>query len=275
MSQTTATPDPASLSLKDLARTPLRALYHLALYSRHLSNGVQVWRARNMPAALPPLRFRDGSIWHHGPHDEPLLIMRELYGQGFYPKLVVPQGADVIDIGANIGAVTMRWAIGRPDLRFHCYEPNPQAFETLRQNVGANGLDARVTLHAEAVGRAKGKLDLWIDVPTAHSTAFGESPFPGGRRVSTPVVSLDEAWARTAERPIAMLKIDAEGGEVDILEGASQAALAAVQCAIVEYHDNLVPGAYARCRAVLKAAGFACHVHEHPWQEGIITATRV
>ncbi len=275
MSLTTATPGTPRPSLKDLARTPLRALYHLALYTRHLSNGIQVWRARNRPADMPPLRFRDGSIWHHGPHDEPLLIMRELYGQGFYPKLAVPQGADVIDIGANIGAVTMRWARSRPDLKFHAYEPNPQAFDTLRQNIGANGLEGRVSLHREAVGRKKGKLDLWIDVPTAHSTAFGDSPVPGGRRVSAPVVSLDEVWGRLGKRPIAMLKIDAEGGEVDILEGASRATMAAVQSAIIEYHDNLVPGAYARCRAALNAAGFACHVHEHPWQEGIITATRV
>ncbi len=273
MIQTTLKPSP-SASVKALAREQLRAVYHLMLYSRHMSNGLAVWRRRNRPEAMPPLRFRDGSIWHHGPHDEPLLIMRELYSQGFYPTLGVPEGADIVDIGANIGAVTIRWSRNRPDLRFHAYEPNPQALDTLRQNIVANQLEGHVAVYGEAVGRAKGTLDLWIDVPTAHSTAFGASPCPGGRRISAPIVALDEVWARMEKRPIAMLKIDAEGGEVDILEGASPATLAAVQSAIIEYHDNLVPGAYARCRAILDTAGFTCRVHEHPWQEGIITATR-
>ena len=71
-----------------------------------------------------------------------------------------------------------------------------------------------------------------------------------------------------------MLKIDTEGGEVEILEGASDRALAAVQNAVIEYHDNLVPGAFDRCRAVLERAGFTYRVVAHPWQEGIIYASR-
>ena len=264
----------AGQTIKAQIREPLRALYHLALYSRHLANGFEVWRQRNNSVAIPPLRFRSGMIWHHGVNDEPLLIMREIYGQRFYQPLAVPPRATVVDIGANIGAVTLYWANSRSDVRFHCYEPNPQAFATLQQNIDANGLADRASLHGEAVGRMAGVIDLWVDVPTAHSTAYGESPFPGGRRVSVPVVSFDELWNRLGRGPIAVLKIDTEGGEIDILEGASEASLAAVQTAIVEYHDNLVPGAYARCRAVLDAAGFTCSVIEHPWQEGIITATR-
>ena len=132
----------------------------------------------------------------------------------------------------------------------------------------------RVTLHEQGVSGQAGLIELWVDVPTAHSTAFGESPFPGGRRVSAPVVSLDEVWARLGQKQIAMLKIDTEGGEVATLEGASSAVLAAVDHAVIEYHDNLVPGAYARCRAVLVKAGFRCSVFRHPWQEGVITATR-
>ena len=264
----------SSRSIPATAREHLRSLYHLALYVRHLENGPAVWRHRNVPAALPALQFRSGMTWHHSPRDEPLLIMRELYGQKLYQPLDLAPGAHVVDIGANIGAVTMFWAQNKPGVHFHCYEPNPQAFATLERNIAANGLTGQVTLHQEGVSGKSGMIDLWVDVPTAHSTAFGDSPFPGGRRVSALVVSLDEVWLRLGRKRIAMLKIDTEGGEVATLEGASSATLAAVDRAIIEYHDNLVPGAFARCRAVLDKAGFSCSVFEHPWQEGVITATR-
>lgn len=253
----------------------LRSGYHLYVYGRHLKNGLSVWRQRKRQPAMPPLRFRNGMIWHHGPYDEPLFIMRELYAQRLYQPLgEAPRGATVIDIGANLGALTMYWSAGRPDLQFHAYEPNPQAFATLTKNIEANRLSKQVKTYNEAVGRTCGTLDLWIDIPTSHSSAFGHSGFQGGRQISTQMITLDEVWERTGRSRIHMLKIDTEGAEVDILAGASDAALAAVDNAVIEYHDNLVPGAFAACRKRLDAAGFTYRVYEHPWDEGIIYATR-
>jgi hypothetical protein len=71
-----------------------------------------------------------------------------------------------------------------------------------------------------------------------------------------------------------MLKIDTEGAEGDILEGASREMLQATQHAIVEYHDILCPGVSARVQGILSAAGFECRTHVHPWEEGIIYASR-
>jgi hypothetical protein len=73
---------------------------------------------------------------------------------------------------------------------------------------------------------------------------------------------------------IDMLKIDAEGGEVAVLDEDSLPVLAAAQRVIVEYHDNLVHGAYEHCMTMLDRAGLTCTVRHHPWQEGIITAYR-
>lgn len=75
------------------------------------------------------------------------------------------------------------------------------------------------------------------------------------------MVALDEVWRRAGGGRIHMLKIDTEGAEVSILDGASDDVLRAVDNAAIEYHHNLVPGAFARYRAVLDA-------------EGIIYATR-
>ena len=54
------------------------------------------------------------------------------------------------------------------------------------------------------------------------------------------------------------VKIDAEGAEVEMLESASDATLAAIDEMALEYHDSIVPDARARCEAVLTRAGFVC-----------------
>ena len=82
-------------------------------------------------------------------------------------------------------------------------------------------------------------------------------------------------WRRLDQCEIWLLKIDTEGAEGDILEGASEAMLSAVRYAIVEYHDNICPGVSSRCRQVLKAAGFTWQERVHPWDEGIIYARRI
>jgi FkbM family methyltransferase len=181
----------------------------------------------------------------------------------------------MLDIGANIGSVSMYWAYRAPSLRLHCYEPNPDAFATLRTNIDRNGLTPRASIFSEGVGRSAGSARLWVNIPTDLSTAYLEtSPVEGGRRIEVPIVGIDEVWNRTGRAPVWLLKVDTEGAEGDILEGASSQFLAAVRHAIVEYHDNIVPGSLNRCQHILEHAGFQCRIRHHPWKEGIIYAER-
>jgi FkbM family methyltransferase len=248
----------------------------LVRYSELLSNGPTVWLRDNMRKPLPPLRFRNGLVQYHGKDDDPLLLLDEVFIRRLYSfKTVTPPDATMVDIGANIGAVLQFFALSATSLRIHAYEPNPAAYEVLQRNVQDNGLAGRTTTFPEAVGRFAGRLSLWVDVPTVLSTAYGDAPpSEGGRRVEVSMVNLDEVWRRLQLGPIWLLKIDTEGAEGDILEGASKACLSAVQNAIVEYHDNIVPGVSERCYRVLRDAGFSWQTFVHPWSEGIIYATR-
>lgn len=243
-------------------------------FNRHLKNGLSVWQRDRQKRTVPPLKFRGGMTWHHGERDDPVLLFRELFIDRFYEPLCAPTNAHIVDIGANIGVMTMWWALGRPDLHFHAYEPNPDSFATLSKNVDVNGLSGQVSLHNEAVGRTAGELDLWVDVRTAFSTAYGKAPFEGARKKAVPMVSLDDVWERIQRKPIWMLKIDTEGAEGDILEGASDAVLGNVTNACIEWHDNIVPGVFARCRDRLEATGFEFHLRKHPWDEGIFYASK-
>jgi FkbM family methyltransferase len=249
---------------------------NLVHFSRLLTNGPAVWLNGKRRKPLPPLRFRSGITMHHGKQDDPLLLLDEVFIRRLYEfKTDAPPGAVMVDIGANIGSVTQYFALASPTLRVHASEPNPAAFAILRKNFEENRIAQRTTIFPEAVGRTAGSLSLWVDVPTVLSTAFGDAPpREGGKRIDVPMVGLDEVWRRLDRGSIWLLKIDTEGAEGDILEGASKACLAAVRNAMVEYHDNIVPGVSDRCFKVLRDAGFTWRTFVHPWNEGIIYATR-
>ena len=201
---------------------------------------------------LPPLRLRTGMTLYHGKWDNPLGMLREVYVDDWYRidgQRSVSEGM-MLDIGANIGAVSLYWAARVPGLTIHANEPNPAAFATLKENIEKNMLQDRITAFPEAVGASEGQLELWVDVRTDLSTAYGvEPPIAGGRRIRVPMIGLKQIWERIGYRNISILKIDVEGGEADILEKKTASTLQATESVIIEYHDNLCPGASARCRS--------------------------
>jgi FkbM family methyltransferase len=181
----------------------------------------------------------------------------------------------MIDLGANIGAVTLDWAHRSRPLRIHAYEPNPSTNRVLRRNVEANGLSGRVTVFDEAVGRDNGELRLWTNVNSMTSTAYGDAP-PARAAValSVPLIDLDEVVRRAGGGPVSLLKMDTEGAEVDTLEGASQSTLQAIRQVILEYHTGLCPNAPARCQKALERAGFRCLVRPTNAHHGLMYAWR-
>jgi FkbM family methyltransferase len=263
--------------LQEWLSTKWDAVVTLGHFVHLLANWPTVWMHRHSnKKAMPSLYFRSGLILNHGEFDDPLLLLDEVFVKRLYDlKTNAPNNGIMVDLGANIGSVTQFFALESATLKIHAYEPNPAAFEMLRRNIQDNHLEQRVTTLPEAVGRESGDMSLWVDVNTTLSTAYMEnSPDEGGRRITVPMVSLDEVWRRLNEAPIWLLKIDTEGAEGDILEGAAQSTLGAVQNAIIEYHDNIVPGVSERCYRVLKASGFKWRTLVHPWNEGIIYASR-
>jgi FkbM family methyltransferase len=253
-----------------------RAARTLFRMIRWLSNWKAVWSAYRAGLPLPSLQFRSGLTLHHGPHDSPIALLHEVFGERQYRRhLSSPIEGVMIDLGANIGAVTLDWARRSRPLRIHAYEPNPSTNRMLRHNVEANGLASRVTVYDEAVGRDSGELRLWTNVNSMTTTGYSEAP-PAVTAVpmSVPLIDLNEVVRRAGGGPVALLKIDTEGAEADTLEGASPATLQAIKQVILEYHTGLCPDATARCKQALEQAGFRCLVRPTNAHHGLIYAWR-
>lgn len=262
------------------AREWLHGKHHAVLtlgrMMRWLTNWREVWSSYRGQRALPPLKFRHGFTLYHGQHDSPVALLHEVFGERQYRRHI--RGAlegVMIDLGANIGAVTIDWARQSPNLRVHAYEPNPSTNSILRHNIEANGLAGQVTVHHEAVGREAGEMSIWTNVHSMIVTGYSDAP-PREGAVATrvPLVDLNEVVRRAGGGPVAFLKMDTEGAEADTLESATPATLQVIAQVILEYHEVRCPGALARCRKVLEDAGFRCLVQPINPTQGLIYASR-
>lgn len=134
-------------------------------------------------------------------------------------------GGIVVDIGANIGAVSV-YAASR-GAHVIAVEPEPSNTEMLRRNIALNGYDDRIRCHQLAVTDAAGHAHI---MPAHGGSRLTRD---GGWEVET--VSLDQLFTLAGVEECAVLKIDVEGTEYDIIAGASMDALARVRFLTLEF----------------------------------------
>jgi FkbM family methyltransferase len=131
----------------------------------------------------------------------------------------------VIDIGANRGQFAL-FALHRfPHAAVHCFEPVPQAMHVLRRTVGDND---RVVLWDVAVGAREDRVQINVSERDDCSSLLVPGSKlkdlePASRTVSTVsavVKRLDGVFQADTFRGPTLLKIDVQGFEEQVLQGA-------------------------------------------------------
>lgn len=186
----------------------------------------------------------------------------EIFGRRVYHAAgFEPADGDVcVDVGANIGCVTILWRGTNPSGPILAIEPHPLAAQILRTNIGLNPGAGRTIVIEAAAGRHEAPAELAID---AAGQTIARSPhaidarwiegYPQERRVRVAGITLDALLREQALARIDLLKIDVEGFEDDCLAGAAD-ALRLTRRVILEYHSDTLR---ARCLERLTEAGFA------------------
>jgi FkbM family methyltransferase len=254
----------------------LRALRTLVRMMVWLSNWPEVWQAYRTSQPIPSLYFRHGLVLHSGAADDPIVLLHEVFAGRCYRRYVANLSSGVmVDIGANIGAATIDLASRFSNMEAYAYEPNPSTRNVLLRNIEQNQLAVRVHVYGDAIGRNAGEFRLMVDGSSVTATGYSKDPAaPNVTTIAVPMIGLDAVLQRVNGAHITFLKIDAEGAEADILEGASPSTLAAIGCVILEYHEWLVPGVCLRCQRVLSNAGFRVRVHRANGSQGLIYGWR-
>lgn len=128
-------------------------------------------------------------------------------------RLIHP-GDLVIDAGANIGYMSVLAATAGAQVI--AFEPNPELQPILRENLGARG-----EVRPVALGSHRHTAALIPPDPADHNNGLGRlGAATDAGAVPVQVETLD---AELAGRAVAILKIDVEGAEQAVLEGAANA----------------------------------------------------
>lgn len=175
----------------------------------------------------------------------------------------VADDAVCLDVGANIGLYSMAFSVLAPRGRVFAFEPSPGSFEYLRGNVEANGL-ANVESYQLALGDQADGTVHFHDVPfftagsfTVDDDSFLTSEVLGSSYLEAPATTLDGFVAEHGIQRVDMVKIDVEGAEMSVLDGAKETLSTMRPKVVLEFnsfgftlHQGVLPQtALARIRA--------------------------
>jgi FkbM family methyltransferase len=140
-------------------------------------------------------------------------------------RILLKPGDTAIDVGAHIGFFTMQMAaaVGATG-RVYAFEPFDANAELLERSVAENRFEDRVVFRRAAVGAADGSATLTFPVETLNSGGAyllrdGTAPLAGNLRKTVPLVALDRLALR---RPVRFIKMDVEGAEPLVVNGAER-----------------------------------------------------
>jgi FkbM family methyltransferase len=166
-----------------------------------------------------------GVVVHRRDHvrygSDPLLDLERL----------LPRVRTILDVGANEGQTALPFARAFPEARVFAFEPVPQTFATLCERTA--GVD-RIRCFELALGEYDGEATIALaDKSGQNSLLNVAEPGPG---TVTVAVQRGDTWAFAHDvGRVDLLKIDAEGYDLEVLSGFEQLIAASnVRAVLVE-----------------------------------------
>jgi FkbM family methyltransferase len=132
-------------------------------------------------------------------------------------------GELALDIGANIGYMTsaLAFAVGSGG-RVICFEPHPAVFAELEANVARWTARPRIDARNLALSATPGKLALTLNETFTDNRGSASLEGDGGG----PEVDVARLDAELDGATVGVMKIDVEGHEASVIEGAAEALAA-------------------------------------------------
>lgn len=161
-------------------------------------------------------------------------LWREIFVREYYYFRSSGPRPRILDVGSNIGMSVCYFKLLYPEAQIVCFEPDPMAFRWLQKNVERNRFTG-VELHNVALASDEGNSRFYQEAASEASGLNSLRPemLPGKRlEVEVETKKLSSFLGSEA----ALLKIDAEGAEYEILKEA-QSKLMLAQNIFLEMHQ--------------------------------------
>jgi FkbM family methyltransferase len=183
----------------------------------------------------------------HGEEPIRLLPCARLIPEKYEPPVfkllrqTIKPGSVILDVGANVGVLSMfmaRWA--QPRGQVHAFEPNPISKQVLIDHLRLNKLSNRVTVCPVALSDVEGVTAFFAADTSGKSSLSNANMGLDAKQIQVPVTTIDAYCSSQNIRP-SLIKIDVEGFEFSVLNGARNTLREFRPSVLVELHPMFWP----------------------------------
>jgi len=138
--------------------------------------------------------------------------------------IINKESPSFIDIGCNIGLISLYMIKNVPGIKIYAFDPGPHQSGLFRRSITKNNLGNQIELFELALSNIDGEADFYIH---KSENAPGDGFIDTERYGKTSKIlvksnKLDTWWIKHSKPYIDLIKIDTEGAELWVLEGAAE-----------------------------------------------------
>lgn len=217
--------------------------------------------AKHYPAHIYTLATRLGDV-HLRDNFGDVTNLAGLLVENTYRVTRLAAPGEILDVGANIGLFAKWIQRHNPERRLHCFEPLPSNANMVRLNC------PQAVVNQVGVGAKHGKVQVGVDEHAVMASSVAQNW--ALKPIEFEVIPLDEYAAERGVGEVAFFKLDTEGMELEVMEGARK-LLARTHVVAMETHG---PDRHRDSLERLRAARFAIDAEERLGAVGMIWASR-
>jgi FkbM family methyltransferase len=143
-------------------------------------------------------------------------IANEIRGPYDFEPIPFEKGDVVLDIGAHKGMLASYLALRFPGLRIYSYEPVPENFKVLKENLKRNKVEG-VKPYQLAVTADGRKFPMFPGTHTAEASGFFYEGVAPDRVFEVKSTTVKAILGKHRIKKVKLLKLDCEGAEHEIL----------------------------------------------------------
>jgi len=148
------------------------------------------------------------------------------------------------DLGANIGYMSIETAgLFKDAIRIHAFEPQPNLAHIVALSARLNHFQ-NLAIYDIMLGKEEGVANLFVPSHSIHASSIDRES--NSRSIACRVETLDNLVGRGIVPPPHVMKIDVEGGELDVFLGMKQIMQSVAPYIIFEADDNMDRFGYSR-----------------------------
>lgn len=163
------------------------------------------------------------------PKDESRVAPLEIINFGSYEPneskvmdLLASDAAQIIDVGANIGYHTIRFAKKYKKSVVHSFEPMPVSYSYLKKNIVLNQLNSKINTYKIGLSDKDGIVDFFVPIRNGTNTSMiNVSKKKNSKKILCKIIKLDKFCFDKNIKPN-FIKCDVEGAELLVFQGAEK-----------------------------------------------------